>query len=116
MAEEGSARGRSHGRVNTDSCDPHSYLTGEDSKVQRTKTLVSKIALPLGGHAKAWPRVCLPRSPGSDPTRAHTPHGGQETRSGDAVTVALIADRVGKLAKHLATLRAALSPVGKGER
>lgn len=81
VAEEGSARGRSHGRVNTDSCDPHSYLTGEDSKVQRTKTLVSKIALPLGGHAKAWPRVCLPRSPGSDPTRAHTPLGGQETRS-----------------------------------
>lgn len=81
MAEEGSARGRSHGRVNTDSCDPHSYLTGEDSKVQRTKTLVSKIALPLGGHAKAWPRVCLPCSPGSDPTRAHTPLGGQETRS-----------------------------------
>lgn len=30
--------------------------------------------------------------------------------------MALIADRVGKLAKHLATLRAALSPVGKGER
>lgn len=30
--------------------------------------------------------------------------------------MALIAHRVGKLAKHLATLRAALSPVGKGER
>lgn len=85
VAEEAPPRGRSYGRsrINTNSRDPLSHLTGEDSEVQKTKTLVSKIAPPLSGRAKAWPRVCLPRSAGagSDPARARTPLGGQETGS-----------------------------------